>query len=72
MFENRIRRFGINQDSLGERAPAPQTPTGAFVICPVICLAMPWQFQLYQAAFEKAKADAAPPPTVQLGWECWN
>jgi hypothetical protein len=72
MFENRIRRFSISEDSIGENGPAPLPATAGFVLCPVILIAMPWQFQLYQAAFEKAKADAAPPPSALTGWHCWN
>jgi hypothetical protein len=52
--------------------PRPLVPMG-FAVCPMGLMQGAWQQQLYQAAYERARALLAPPRTHRLlNLECWN
>ena len=65
MFANRIRNWQPARSPASPRPmtkPAPKVPAG-FVVAPQFLLGQPaaWQVQLYQAAYERARAAAEVP-----------
>lgn len=72
MHVNRL--LALRRAATSSRVVAPNRPVNPvpFAVCPVFVRLAPWQLQLYQAAYEKAKADAEAVAARTLFQECWN
>jgi hypothetical protein len=74
MYANRIRNWNARPAKPGpQSAPTASVPTG-FVIAPIV-FSNPhaaWQAQLYQAAYQRARAQAEVPRHYRRFFSVWN
>ena len=73
MQPNRLSQWFEEQGAVDVRQPAsPTRSLAGFAVCPVMLAQVPWQAQLYQAAYEQARAAVeaqSARPDFKL---CWN
>jgi hypothetical protein len=73
MQPNRLTQWFEEESVVNVRQPVSSTCSLAgFVMCPVVLLQVPWQAQLYQAAYEQARAAVEEQSARRVFKLCWN
>jgi hypothetical protein len=67
MQVNRFARIFDEQDA----RPTARSLAG-FAVCPVVLIQVPWQVQIYQAAYEQARAAIEVQSARPVFKMCWN
>jgi hypothetical protein len=73
MQPNRVSQW-FEEETTRNVAPAVSALPclAGFAVCPVMLFQMPWQAQLYQAAYDQARAAVAAVTARPLFKPCWN
>ena len=73
MQPNRLTQWFEEEIGVNVRQPASATCSlVGFAVCPVVLLQVPWQAQLYQAAYEQARAAVEAQSARRVFNLCWN
>jgi hypothetical protein len=73
MQPNRLTRWFEEENVDSVPQPRSQTRSLAgFAVCPAMLLQVPWQAQLYQAAYEQARAAVEAQSARPVFKLCWN
>jgi len=73
MQPNRLSQWFEEQNASNVPQPTSLTHSLAgFAVCPVMLIQVPWQAQLYQAAYEQARAAVAAQAARPAFNLCWN
>ncbi len=72
MQPNRLTQW-FEENGVDVRQPAnPPRSLAGFTVCPMHLMQQPWQAQLYQAAYEQARATLAAESARTVFKLCWN
>jgi hypothetical protein len=72
MQTNRLTQW-LEEVGVSDSSPAPAARSLAgFAVCPAMLVQVPWQVQIYQAAYEQARAAVEAQSARPAFKLCWN
>lgn len=73
MQSNRLTQWLEEEVVVSNPSPASAARSLAgFAVCPAMLLQVPWQVQIYQAAYEQARAEVEAQSARPVFKLCWN
>ena len=72
MQSNRLTQW-LEEADVSNPSPAPAARSlVGFAVCPTMLIQVPWQAQIYQAAYEQARAAVEAQSARPVFKLCWN